>query len=72
MQSIIIGYLYLLTKRSIASAILFHYFVNLAGEFFEKNIRFELFSLLFYGVIASVIMILVYMIKQKRNSDVIT
>jgi membrane protease YdiL (CAAX protease family) len=31
-QSIIMGYLYILTNRSIASAIIFHYFVNLAGE----------------------------------------
>ena len=72
LQSIIMGCLYLLTKRSIASAILFHYFVNLAGEFIEKNVQFESLSLLFYGILATVT-ILAYktMTRQWKISNAI-
>ena len=54
LQSIIMGYLYLSTNRSIASAILFHYFVNLSGEAFELNIPAEIMSIGFYVVVLSV------------------
>jgi len=54
LQSIIMGYLYLSTNRSIASAILFHYFVNLSGEAFELNIPVEIMSIGFYVVVLSV------------------
>jgi membrane protease YdiL (CAAX protease family) len=64
LQSIIMGVLYLLTNRSIASAILFHYFVNLAGEMIEKNDRFEWISLLLYGLFA---ITLVYVYKTWVN-----
>ncbi|MEE4194784.1 MAG: CPBP family intramembrane glutamic endopeptidase [Anaerolineae bacterium] len=50
LQSIVMGYLYLLTNRSIASAILFHYFVNLVGELIEKNLQFEILSAAIYAV----------------------
>ena len=57
LQSIIMGYLYLSTNRSIASAILFHYFVNLSGEAFELNIPVEIMSIGFYVVVLSVIIL---------------
>jgi membrane protease YdiL (CAAX protease family) len=62
-QSIIMGYLYISTNRSIASAILFHYFVNLAGEAFESTITAELISICIYVVIV----ILSAATKNKRN-----
>lgn len=65
-QSIIMGYLYGLTRKSIASAILFHYFVNLAGELITKNRGLELFSLLMYGLLA-VILTLVYRQAAKKG-----
>lgn len=52
LQSVIMGYLYILSKRSILSAVLFHYFVNLAGELFEKTTAGEIITLAFWGVIA--------------------
>ncbi len=51
-QSIIMGYLYISTNRSIASAILFHYLVNLAGEAFEKTILTEIMTFGLFSVIA--------------------
>ena len=51
-QSIIMGYLYIFTDRSIASAILFHYVVNLAGEAFEKNLITEIITLITFAGIA--------------------
>ena len=37
-QSVVMGYLYLFSRKSIASAILFHYIVNLMGELIAKDI----------------------------------
>ena len=54
LQSIIMGYLYLSTNRSIASAILFHYFVNLAGEAFDLKFPVEIMSIGFYVVVLNV------------------
>jgi len=54
LQSIIMGFLYISTNRSIASAVLFHYFVNLAGEAFELKIPAEIMSIGFYVVVLSV------------------
>jgi len=51
-QSVIMGFLYISTNRSIASAILFHYFVNLAGEAFVLSIPAEIMSIGFYSVVA--------------------
>jgi len=51
-QSIIMGYLYISTNRSIASAILFHYFVNLAGEAFVKTDSMEILTIALFVVIA--------------------
>lgn len=63
--SIIMGYLYGLTGKSIASAILFHYFVNLAGELITKSRGLELFSLSIYGLLA-VILTFVYKNTGKK------
>lgn len=52
LQSTIMGYLYLLSNRSIPSAVLFHYFVNLAGEAFEMTTAGEIITLTFWGVLA--------------------
>jgi membrane protease YdiL (CAAX protease family) len=52
LQSVIMGYLYLLSNRSIPSAILFHYFVNLVGEAFEMTKVGEIITLTFWGVLA--------------------
>ena len=62
-QSIIMGYLYVLTNRSIASAILFHYFVNLAGEAFELSIHEEIISIVVYVILA---ILLSYIHKGKK------
>jgi len=45
LQSIAMGYLYILSNRSIASAIIYHYLVNLVGEAFEKNITTEIVTI---------------------------
>ena len=54
-QSIIMGYLYVISNRSIATAILFHYFVNLAGEALEKTMLSELVTLAFYAILVLVL-----------------
>ena len=62
-QSIIMGFLYISTNRSIASAILFHYFVNLAGEAFELIIPAEMLSIGIYVILA---IVLASIYKEKK------
>lgn len=56
-QSLIMGRLYLLSGRSILSAILFHYLVNLSGEMIYKDINSQIISLVLYLVIFTIILI---------------
>ena len=51
LQSIIMGYLYIFSNRSIASAIIFHYLVNLVGEAFEKNLTTEIITIGFLVIL---------------------
>jgi membrane protease YdiL (CAAX protease family) len=66
LQSVIMGYLYILSNQSIASAVLFHYFVNLAGEAFEKNTSTEVLTLAFYLVVALGLGLAYYIKRGKR------
>lgn len=52
LQSIIMGYLYILSKRGIPSAVLFHYMVNLVGEALDMDITTQILILVFYAVLA--------------------
>ena len=52
LQSIIMGYLYILSKRSIPSAVLFHYMVNLVGEAFDTDVTTQILIMVFYAVLA--------------------
>lgn len=70
LQSFIMGYLYVLSNGSIASAILFHYFINLAGEALEKNFQFELVSILLYLALAIVTgLVCTSFLRRRINSD---
>ncbi len=68
-QSVIMGYLYIFSERSIASAILFHYVVNLAGEALVKGINSQILALAFYLVLAFVLGFLNRKEKQKQNPE---
>ena len=64
LQSIIMGFLYLSTNRSIASAVLFHYFVNLAGEALDLNIPAEIISI---GVFVFIAIFFAGICKEKKT-----
>jgi membrane protease YdiL (CAAX protease family) len=66
LQSIIMGYLYMMSGRSITSAILFHYLVNLSGEAIAKNTSSEIVVLVFYSVLA-IVLIAVSSISRGTN-----
>lgn len=55
LQSLIMGYLYIIGNKNIILPIVFHYFVNLFGEMFTRNIYIEITA------ISGYIMILVYL-----------
>lgn len=55
LQSIIMGYLYIFSKRSIPSAVLFHYVVNLVGEALDSDVMTQIVTLVFYAVFALVL-----------------
>lgn len=63
-QSLIMGQLYFLTKESIASAILFHYFVNLSGEMVVKNYSYEILTTLIYGILAIILIVFFYRVPE--------
>jgi len=51
LQSLIMGYLFLIGNKNILLPILFHYFVNLFGEMFNKNTVSEVISIILYGLL---------------------
>lgn len=55
--SIITGYIYLKSRRSILMAVLFHYAVNISGEIFESSPTGRLISTAIYIVIAIALLV---------------
>lgn len=65
LQSIIMGYLYLLSGRNISSAILFHYMVNLSGEVITKNTNSEIITLIIYAIFAFILITITPIMRKK-------
>ena len=64
LQSFVMGYLYIISNRSIASAVLFHYMVNLAGEAFTQDDTGQVLILAFYLVLVAV---LAFVFSQRKK-----
>lgn len=62
-QSLIMGYLYIIGHKNILLPIGFHYFVNLFGEMFTRNIYVEIITIVCY------IMMLVFLWKYQKEKD---
>lgn len=56
LQSLIMGYLFLMGSKNVILPILFHYFVNLFGEMFHKTIVSEMVSIISYMILLFIIM----------------
>ncbi|MBN2300686.1 MAG: CPBP family intramembrane metalloprotease [Acholeplasmataceae bacterium] len=68
LQSFIMGYLFMIGNKNIILPILFHYFVNLLGEMFNRNTVYEIVNIIFYGILLFFI-ILKYSLKVQKKSD---
>ena len=67
LQSMMMGYLYIISNRSIAFAILFHYFVNLAGEAFDKNSTTEIITIGFLAGLTILLALVHQEIQYNKN-----
>jgi len=56
-HSVILGFIYFGTHKSILAVILFHYFGNLSGEMFDMNFEAEIISTILRGIIALTLLI---------------
>jgi membrane protease YdiL (CAAX protease family) len=66
-QSFIMGYLYQVGMKNLILPILFHYFVNLFGEMFIRDLWIDLIMILGYVVVLMILMIL-----EKRKPNLFT
>lgn len=67
-QSLIMGCIYILTNRSIASAILFHFSVNLIGELLVDSNTSKLISLCFYIAVTAILIPLTRKFQKRKAS----
>lgn len=67
-QSLIMGYLYLIGHQNIVLPILFHYFVNLTGEMFNRNTTTEMMNI---GLYSGLLLLLVFVFhtQSKKNDN---
>lgn len=70
-QSIIIGIIYIISKRSIPAAIMYHYLVNLVGEMFEDNLRISLILTAIY-LISSVCLYLWFVRSKEFENKIVS
>jgi membrane protease YdiL (CAAX protease family) len=67
-QSIIMGYLYVISNKNIILIILFHYFVNLFGEMIVRDTTSEIIILLIY---ATVLLAIVLKLKTPKVNYIV-
>lgn len=63
-QSVIIGILYIISKRSIPAAIMYHYLVNLVGEMFGDNYNISVILTVIYLI--SSVCLYIWFVRSKE------